>query len=47
MVADSYRHTYNLFHIAFFFPICLYSQLFEPRVIPIGRKTKPSVPVYR
>jgi hypothetical protein len=31
--------------IAFSFPIGLYSQLFEPRDIPIGQQTKPSVPV--
>jgi hypothetical protein len=32
-------------NIAFFFPIGLYSQLFKPHVIPIGRQTKPSLPV--
>ena len=30
----------NRFQIAFFFPIGLYSQLFEPREIPIGQQTK-------
>jgi hypothetical protein len=40
MVADIYRHTLNRFHIAFFFPIWLYSQLFKLCAIPIGRQTK-------
>ena len=31
--------------LAFSFPIGLYSQLFEPRDIPIGQQTKPSVQV--
>ena len=28
--------------IAFFFPIDIYSELFEPREISIGQQTKPS-----
>ena len=37
----------NQFHIAFSFPIGLYSQLFEPQGIPIGHQPKNIYDFYR
>ena len=41
MVDDNYQHTKT----GFFFPIGLYSQLFETREISIGQQTKTCVQV--
>ena len=47
MLDDIYRHTKTTFNFFLSFLIGSYSQLYEPREIPIGVQTKPLVQLFR